>query len=47
MAKTIQGIKYWLAEALEFTLGNPSEGKHMPPAIGPQPYSEKPEKVNF
>ena len=47
MAKAIQGIKSWLAEALEFTLGNPSEEKHLPPAIGPQPYRDKPGKVIY
>ena len=45
MAKTFQNLRYWLADALEFTLGNPNEAKHLPPPIGPQPYSEKPEKA--
>ncbi len=47
MAKTFKGLRTWLAEALEFTLGNPSEEKHLPPNIGPQPYRDKPYKGHF
>ncbi len=47
MAKTFQTLKYWFAEALEFTLGNPSEEKQLPPPIGPQPYKDKPIKNHF
>ena len=47
MAKSPNGIRRWLAEALEFTLGNPGEDKHMPPEIGPQPYRDKPIKNSF
>lgn len=47
MARTLQGLRHWLAEALEFTLGNPNEGRHLPPPIGPQPYSDKPGKTHY
>ncbi len=47
MAKNLQGLRFWLAEALEFTLGNPAAGRLQPPPIGPQPYSAKPEKVHY
>tara|TARA_B100001250_G_C19350249_1_gene593070 strand:- start:395 stop:538 length:144 start_codon:yes stop_codon:yes gene_type:complete len=47
MAKTLKGLRFWLAEALEFTVGNPSSERHLPPPIGPQPYSQKPEKALF
>ncbi len=47
MAKTLHGLRHWLAEALVFTIGSPSEEKHLPPPIGPQPYSDKPKKVYF
>ena len=47
MAKTFQGLRHWLAEALEFTLGNPAEERHLPPPIGPQPYRDKPEKGHY
>lgn len=47
MAKFLQGLKTWLGEGLEFTLGNPSESKHLPPPIGPQPYSDKPAKAYY
>jgi len=47
MNKSMHGIRRWFAEALEFTLGNPSEDKHLPPPIGPQPYRDKPMKVSF
>ncbi len=45
MAKGLKNLKYWLAEALEFTLGSPhSSNNHLPPSIGPQPYRDKPLK---
>ncbi|MFL0777878.1 MAG: hypothetical protein AB8A46_06675 [Prochlorococcus sp.] len=44
MANTLQSLRHWLAKALEYTLGNPSEDKHQPPLIGPQPYRDKPYK---
>ena len=47
MAKYALGVRKWLAEALEFTLGNPSEERHLPPPIGPQPYRDKPGKASF
>ncbi len=47
MAKSLQSLRHWLAEALEFTLGKPSYSKHLPPPIGPQPYSHKPQKVHY
>ena len=47
MAQSFNSMRRWLAEALEFTLGNPSVDKHLPPAIGPQPYRDKPVKVSF
>ncbi len=47
MATTIKGLRTWLAEALEFTIGATTDIKRQPPPIGPQPYSEKPEKVHF
>ena len=47
MAKKNSGIRLWLAEALEFTIGNPNMEKQLPPPIGPQPYSEKPEKPSY
>ena len=46
MSKSLQNLRYWLAEALEFTLGSPSSKNNLPPSIGPQPYSDKPEKVH-
>ena len=47
MAQSLQKLRHWLAEALEFTLGNPSDESHLPPPIGPQPYSDIPKKYNF
>ncbi len=47
MAKPLQNLKHWLADALEFTLGtNPESHNHLPPSIGPQPYRDKPVKVH-
>ncbi len=45
--KNFQGIRAWLAEALEFTIEASTNIKRQPPPIGPQPYSEKPEKGQF
>ncbi len=47
MANALNSLKYWFAEALEFTLGNPNSDKNLPPEIGPQPYRDKPEKNHF
>tara|TARA_Y100001968_G_C19427596_1_gene755234 strand:+ start:911 stop:1054 length:144 start_codon:yes stop_codon:yes gene_type:complete len=47
MAKSFQGLRRWFSEALEFTLGNPAEEKHLPPPIGMQPYRDKPSKVLY
>ena len=47
MAKNLSDLRHWLAEALEFTLGNPGSAQHLPPAIGPQPYRDKPEKYHY
>ena len=46
MNKNLQNLRLWLANALEFTLGNPSEERHCPPEIGVQPYTEKPLKAH-
>ena len=46
MAKSLHAMRRWLSEALEFTLGNPSEARHLPPPIGPQPYRDKPIKAH-
>ena len=42
MNSNFQNLKLWFANALEFTLGNPSAERHIPPSIGPQPYRDKP-----
>ena len=47
VAQTLQGLRHWLAEALEFTLGHPIEERNQPPLIGPQPYTDKPVKGHF
>ncbi len=47
MAKTLKGLRLWIGEALEFTIGNPASEKHMPPSIGPQPYRDKPQKEHW
>ena len=40
-------LRKWLGDALEFTLGNPSQESHSPPPIGTQPYRDKPIKAYF
>ena len=47
MANTLQNLRHWFAEALEFTIGTPTIERHLPPPIGPQPYSQKPTKNHF
>ena len=42
MNKDFQLLRQWFANALEFTLGNPSAIKNNPPEIGIQPYRDKP-----
>ena len=44
MEENLQNLRKWLGNALEFTLGNPSAGNHLPPAIGTQPYRDRPLK---
>ncbi len=44
MGKNLKSLPKWLGNALEFTLGNPSKERHAPPAIGIQPYRDKPLK---
>ncbi|KGG13316.1 hypothetical protein EV05_0996 [Prochlorococcus sp. MIT 0601] len=46
MPKPLQSLKSWLAEALEFTIGSPTSHNDLPPAIGPQPYRDKPIKIH-
>ena len=46
MKTNFQRLREWLGNALEFTLGNPSESKHYPPSIGMQPYRDKPIKAH-
>ena len=45
VAKPFQFLRSLFAEALEFTIGNPSQERHGPPLIGPQPYRDKPGKL--
>ena len=47
MVKKLNSLRVWLSEALEFTLGNPDSHGHLPPEIGPQPYTQKPNKRHF
>ena len=46
MLKSLENLKTWLMKGLEFTIGDPSSNKGMPPEIGPQPYKEKPIKMH-
>ena len=46
MNTNFQTLREWIAQALEYTLGNPSEAKNNPPLIGTQPYSQKPIKAH-
>ena len=46
MSHNLKVLREWLSEALEFTLGNPSHARHLPPPIGPQTYSDKPHKFS-
>ena len=43
MGRTINEFRTWMAETLSHAMGNPREEKMtVPPAIGPQPYSDSP-----
>jgi hypothetical protein len=45
MAKFLQAIRQWWAEALAYTMGNHGEEKqHLPPTVGVQPYRDDPYK---
>ncbi len=47
MGMTFKAVRAWFGQALEHTIGNPSSDKHLPPPIGPQPYTHKPEKFHY
>ncbi len=47
MSIVMTRLRNWFGEALEYTMGKPSDVKHQPPAIGIQPYRDKPEKVHY
>ncbi len=47
MISFLKGLQKLLSESLEFTLGNPSKAEHLPPPIGPQPYTHKPIKAYY
>ena len=45
MANFLKSFRQWWAEALAYTMGNSSEAKkHLPPAVGVQPYRDTPPK---
>ncbi|MEN9877462.1 MAG: hypothetical protein RLZZ158_501 [Cyanobacteriota bacterium] len=45
MANFLKAFRQWWAEALAYTMGNSSETKkHLPPAVGVQPYRDTPPK---
>ena len=46
MGRTINAFRSWMAETLSHAMGNPREEKMtIPPAIGPQPYSDIPKSA--
>lgn len=46
MGQKLEDFRFWVGETLSHAMGNPREEKlTQPPAIGPQPYRDRPVAV--